>query len=494
MDVFDLVAKITLDRSQYDEDLGDAGKDFEGFGGKIKKGLGTAAKVGGAAIAAVGAAGVALTKTVMDGAAQTAAYGDNIDKMSQKLGMSAQAYQEWDAILQHSGASIESMQGSMKTLQVAAESGNKAFEELGISQEELANMSPEEMFDATITALQNVDDESRRTYLATQLLGRGATELGALLNTSSEDTEAMRRRVHELGGVMSDESVKAAAAYQDSLQDMQTAFNGLSRGLMAEFMPSITQVMDGLTEIFTGNGDAGIQMISEGIDSVVTTIVDKMPQFIDLGLGIIDALLNALIANLPKILNAAGQIVGKIIAGIVKALPTLIREAPEIIKAIISGLVSAWPEIKAAGGELIDVLGEGLEAAFWWLVDLGWQIIDKIAEGISNAWSGLTSWFNGLWDGLFGNRNVDVNVNGNAGVNGSHAGGLDYVPFNGYLAELHQGEAVLTAREAGEWRRGGTRVQEDNRPIYIVSQVMLDGKKVGESVKRYERNLGRATG
>ena len=159
MDVFDLVAKITLDRSQYDEDLGDAGKNFEGFGGKIKKGLGTVAKVGGAAVTAVGAAGVALTKTVMNGAAQTAAYGDNIDKMSQKLGMSAQAYQEWDAILQHSGASIESMQGSMKTLQVAAESGNKAFKELGISQKDLANMSPEEMFDATITALQNVDDD-----------------------------------------------------------------------------------------------------------------------------------------------------------------------------------------------------------------------------------------------------------------------------------------------------------------------------------------------
>lgn len=34
------------------------------------------------------------------------------------------------------------------------------------------------------------------------------------------------------------------------------------------------------------------------------------------------------------------------------------------------------------------------------------------------------------------------------GLNGSHAGGLDYVPFDGYVAELHQGEAVLTAGEA----------------------------------------------
>lgn len=33
-------------------------------------------------------------------------------------------------------------------------------------------------------------------------------------------------------------------------------------------------------------------------------------------------------------------------------------------------------------------------------------------------------------------------------VNGSHADGLDYVPFDGYVAELHQGEAVLTSGEA----------------------------------------------
>ena len=34
------------------------------------------------------------------------------------------------------------------------------------------------------------------------------------------------------------------------------------------------------------------------------------------------------------------------------------------------------------------------------------------------------------------------------GINGSHASGLDYVPFDGYVAELHQGEAVLTSGEA----------------------------------------------
>ncbi|KAI3597715.1 hypothetical protein D8I24_6531 [Cupriavidus necator H850] len=34
---------------------------------------------------------------------------------------------------------------------------------------------------------------------------------------------------------------------------------------------------------------------------------------------------------------------------------------------------------------------------------------------------------------------------------GSHAGGLDYVPFDGYLAELHKGERVLTRAESAQY-------------------------------------------
>ena len=43
-------------------------------------------------------------------------------------------------------------------------------------------------------------------------------------------------------------------------------------------------------------------------------------------------------------------------------------------------------------------------------------------------------------------------------IDGSNADGLDYVPFDGYISELHKGEAVLTAREAEVWRTGGTSI------------------------------------
>lgn len=40
-------------------------------------------------------------------------------------------------------------------------------------------------------------------------------------------------------------------------------------------------------------------------------------------------------------------------------------------------------------------------------------------------------------------------------INGSHRNGLSRVPFDGYIAELHRNEQVLTADEASEYRDGG---------------------------------------
>ena len=387
MDVFDLLAKLTLDTSEYEEGLSGAQEKAGSFGGKIGQALGTAGKVGAAAVAAVTTATVAMGTAAVKSAGETAAYGDNIDKMSQKLGMSASAYQEWDAVMQHSGTSIESMQASMKTLATAAETGNAAFEKLGMTQEEIANMSQQELFEATITALQNVSSETERTYLAGQLLGRGATELGPLLNTSAEETQKMRDRVHELGGVMSDEAVKAAAAYQDSLQDMQTAFSGLQRSLTAEFLPGIKGVMDGLAEVFTGNDEQGLGMISVGIDKLIDNLTNQLPRFMDIGLGIVDALAEAILQNIPKLAESAVHIITGLATNIVQKLPDIMSAGVEILFALIDGITESLPELIPAVAEVIVTIVEKLTEPdmLMKLIEAAFKILAALAEGLIKA-------------------------------------------------------------------------------------------------------------
>ena len=370
--------------SALDGELGSAGEK----GGKTwSASFGGAAKGAVTAVTAVTAATAAMGAAVVKSASETASYGDNIDKMSQKMGMSAEAYQEWDAVMQHSGTSMETMKASMKTLANAAENGNAAFETLGITEQELATLNQQELFERTIAGLQNMEDGTQRTYVAGQLLGRGATELGALLNTSAEDTQAMRDRVHELGGVMSDEAVKAAAAYQDSLQDMQTAMQGLSRGLTQEFMPGIKTAMDGLTELFTGNTDSGIALISQGVDSLLGNLTEQLPKFLEIGMGIIEALGTAIIDNLPKLAESAIKIITELVKKLIENLPKVIDAAMQIIGAIADGLIQALPELVPALVEVTltivekltdpDILSKIIEAAF--------QIIGALAKGLIQA-------------------------------------------------------------------------------------------------------------
>lgn len=135
------------------------------------------------------------------------------------------------------------------------------------------------------------------------------------------------------------------------------------------------------------------------------------------------------------------------------------------VKDALSGWFSdAWEAVKRVfdgWGDFFSGLWDDLTGIFsgiWdWFTGIGEDIINGIKNGISNAWNGLVGWFNNLWDSLFGNRTVGVSVTKTErtitepGVSGkipSHALGLDYVPYDGYIAELHKGEMVLTKAQA----------------------------------------------
>lgn len=94
-------------------------------------------------------------------------------------------------------------------------------------------------------------------------------------------------------------------------------------------------------------------------------------------------------------------------------------------------------------------------------------------------------------------------LNGTGAADGSHAGGLDYVPFDGYRAILHRGERVQTAAEASLARGYGSyqpgidygalgSVMRDNAG----GDVYLEGRVVGQVLSdvqgRSYRNLQRS--
>lgn len=357
-------------------------KSGKRFGESLAKGLKATAAVIGAAMTAATAGAIATGKAFINAANSTAQYGDNIDKMSQKMGISTKAYQEWDFVMQHCGTSIESLKPSMKTLANAAVKGSDAFDKLGISQQDIANMSQEELFGKTISALQNVKNETERTALASKLLGKGATELGALFNMSADETDALKQQVHDLGGVMSDDAIKAAANYQDEMQNMKTALTGVKNNIMSQFLPGISSVMTGLSKVFSGNG--GVEEIRAGLQSVISNIQKMAPQFMSIATMLINSLISGFAPMLPSLVSS-------IFSVMTQAIVTVSSMIPQLMPVIISGIQGALSAVMQALPIIIDGLTQLVMSIVTWL---------SSGDNVSKMVSGLVALVSQIADSI----------------------------------------------------------------------------------------------
>lgn len=369
--------KITDDLTGIASAAGDKAGSESGtaFSGSFTKTLigGTAAlttAVVGAGAAMVGAAG------------KTAEYGDQIDKASQKLGVSSTFYQEWDAVLQHSGTSMDSMSGTFKKLANASQDASKdqeaAFKKLGLSMDQVKNMSTEELFASVVGGLQNMEEGSERTAIATELLGKGAMEMGALFNTSADDTQAMIDRVHELGGVIDEDGVKASAAYQDSLQDMKTAFSGVANGLMVDLLPPLTDFMTKIADFIS---TTDLSPVTDTIGKAVTALGD-------------------FISSLD--IQAAGQAFGVVVEGIGAALELAWNVVSTVFDAMKSGFETVSDALEETGINWDDIWG-GISDAVSGAAELIGAAIELIANIIAALIKEVQTdgtYFNTVWENM----------------------------------------------------------------------------------------------
>ena len=354
----EITKELTGVTNEASEKAGEEGgsKFGEKFAGALK---GATAAVGAAMTAVTGAA-VAAGKAFIDTANSVSSAGDAIGDNAAKMGISTQAYQEWDFVLQRAGSSIDSMKTSMKTLANAAVNGSEAFEALGISQEQLASMSQEEIFGATVTALQSVEDETTRTALASKLLGKGALELGGVFNMTTEELEATKQEMYDLGVYMDEDMIAASDNYQDTMLNMQDSVKGLKNSMVKDFLPGITSVMDGLSKVFSGNG--GTEEIQEGLQNVINNITKLSPQFFSLAETLIMSLISGFAPMLP-------QLVSSVFSVIVQAITTITTMIPQMMPSIIAGIQGILTALMQALPVIVQGLTQLIVALVSWLAE-----------------------------------------------------------------------------------------------------------------------------
>lgn len=122
-------------------------------------------------------------------------------------------------------------------------------------------------------------------------------------------------------------------------------------------------------------------------------------------------------------------------AGIQTAASSAITLDETAENPMVQHIIDQIAAVQLAG----DTLGESE-----WIPTV--DVEDKATNKI-NAISKLLDKLNGKTIRVY----IDA-IKSGFGVDGEHRTGLDFVPFDGYIAELHRGERVLTASEASAYR------------------------------------------
>ena len=319
MELFSLLAKLTLDKSEFDKQLGEAqrdagsidldtpslGLDTEDFESGVEQ-ADTSGKLFGAsmegmfnqiknALQVTGIVGlvtgvVSKIKEAVDMTAQTA---DGIDKGSKSLGISAQKYQEWDHALRQSGASVSDLSIGVRNFNAyvssfspgavvkdateAAEGASgdmaQAFARLKINVKDANGQlkSTETLLEESLYALAGFEgSKEERGTLVTQLFGRSGSSLNALLDEGVDGVKALMSEAGDLGLVMSDEEISQAVAYGDAVANLQEELAAIQSAFVGSILPTLTSAVEKVTNFLATinprNGQTGLGQILDQIN------------------------------------------------------------------------------------------------------------------------------------------------------------------------------------------------------------------------------------
>lgn len=366
-DLFKLAGSVFIDTQDAENSLHRTDDKAQNFGATMGK---VTSFVTSAGIAIAGFA-VDAAEGLWDVAGEAANTADNIDKMSQKVGISAEAYQEWQYIMDRNGMSVEKLQTSVKTLADAmydASNGSTTaqakFDALGLSYQNLDGSlkSSEQMLNEVITTLANMPESAERTAMAVDLLGRSGTELGPLLNSGSASIEELRQKAHDLGLVMSDEAVKSGAEFTDAMTDLESSFGMLATNLGTALLPLLTDAVN----LIVDNMPMVQGLIAKFSPIIIGLLENLMPIFENLMANIMP-IFEDLMAQITPMLQQFAENLLPIIVKLIQKLAPFIAEL--IIKLlpvaldliiqfmpVLDALIPLLDPIIACTLELIDIL------------------------------------------------------------------------------------------------------------------------------------------
>lgn len=315
--------------------------------------------------------------------------------------------------------------------------------------------------------------------------------------------------------------------------------SGIAR-LAGKAFDGAINLLDGLIRWSNGEepGD-GFQIISDifsAVGNVATAAYNGAKAVVDAVLGLMDSDTGPLeqagefFSDLRTLTESQGfQTAASVIGGVFTVILAgwmLVSHPLMLLAAVVALIATHWEDVKNFCKDawqaitdfcstvfvdpisgMLETIGSKFESIINWANNAA----DAVAKFFGVTRSGYTpsestdEYFapgtgGGQYDSGWGSDYSTGPVNG---PGRGFATGLDYVPYNGFRAQLHEGESVLTKAEAADWRRGssvqaidynalGSAVGSAVREALSGVGVYMGADRVGDLVtERVSRNIAR---
>lgn len=277
--------------------------------------------------------------------------------------------------------------------------------------------------------------------------------LSDLWGSISEFFSNLGRKITELissvGKWLSDLWSSISGFFENLFSNIGAWFKNITETIGNFFSELGEKVSSAISEIWSKVVEWGTNMVNKAKEiasGFVDTFVSFFKNLIQNAKETISSMLNMITSWGTNLLNKAREIGTGFTTAITSALKKVVSFFSDSFKNILNSITNLGPKIFDAGKNAIMRLWEGMKSIFSSVAKWVTNSLSNLFKPISNMLDKILSPVKNLF-GKVGNAVSSI-------FGGSHANGLDYVPYNGYVAELHQGERVLTREENEEYNRG----------------------------------------
>ncbi len=225
------------------------------------------------AIAAVVTGAVAAITLAVRAAINNA---DELNKLSQKIGISVEQLSRLDYAAKLSDVSLESLQVSIgklnKNINEVANGGaddvRKVFEQIGVSVVDSTGQIRDsiDIFTDVSDVLSRLPDGAQKTAIAMTLLGRSGADLIPLLNEGRQGLKELGDESDRLGNTISSKTAAAAEEFNDKITKLQVAVGGVANKLMVDLLPQLDTLITAISD------PKFIQAVSDFAQGIITAI------------------------------------------------------------------------------------------------------------------------------------------------------------------------------------------------------------------------------